>query len=214
MARTKQEIKSFLNSQVGKSVNPKCGRLQGQCVSLVKALFEFLGVDDPYASRGNAKDAGNNYLAQNIAENGKGWLTICINPYMGGGYGHIWIDIKDTDNYEQNGARALITTKNTRPISQGRQFVNLDKHIKPAAPTRTKIIRWNNKRMYRLLEDTYIRSIPSNKKASNLLHKKGEKFDIGEYTEWSNGKKFYRTKKEVANKDMRGYGRSKLRRIT
>jgi hypothetical protein len=213
MARTKQEIKSFLNSQVGKSVNAKCGRLQGQCVSLIKALFEFLGVDDPYVSRGNAKDAGNNYVAQNIAEQGKGWLTVCINPNMGGGYGHIWIDIKDSANYEQNGARALITTKNTRPISQGRQFVNLDKHIKPPGPKITRKLTWTRKRMYKLLEDTYIVSIPDNKKAGTILHKKGETFDIGEYTEWSNGKRFYRTKKQVADKDMRGYGKSKMRRI-
>lgn len=129
MARTKQEIENFLNSQVGKSVNTKAGRLQGQCVSLIKALFEFLGVPDPYASRGNAKDAGNTYLAQNIAERGKGELTVCINKDMGGGYGHIWLKVRDGANYEQNGAKALTTTKNTRPTSQGQQFVNLDKWI-------------------------------------------------------------------------------------
>lgn len=137
MARTKQEVISFLNSQVGKSVNTKAGRLQGQCVSLIKALFEFLGVPDPYASRGNAKDAGNIYLAQNIAERGKGELTVCINKDMGivNGirYGHIWVYVKDGANYEQNGATALRVTKNTRPTSQGQQFVNLDKWIKKSA---------------------------------------------------------------------------------
>ena len=43
MARTKTEIRAFLNSQVGKSVNAKSRPYQGQCVSLVKALLEFLG---------------------------------------------------------------------------------------------------------------------------------------------------------------------------
>lgn len=133
--RTKQEIINFLNKQVGQSVNSKCGKLRGQCVSLNKALFEFLGVPNPYAGRGNAKDVGNNYVAQNIAEKGSGWLNIAVNRKMGGGYGHTWTVIKKNEaNYEQNGAKALRTTKNTRPISQAQQIVNLDKWIKPDAP--------------------------------------------------------------------------------
>lgn len=131
MARTKAEIRAFLDSQVGKRVNAKCGSLSGQCVSLIKALFEFLGVANPYAARGNAKDAGNNYVKQGIARAGDGWLRICVNPHMGGGYGHIWIDLKDETNYEQNGARALTTTKGTRPISNAKQIINLDNWIQP-----------------------------------------------------------------------------------
>ena len=134
MARTKQEIRNFLNSQVGLKVNPKAGIYNGQWVTLTKALLEFLGVADPYAARGNAKDAGDTYIRQGIGTNGRGWLTVCVNRDMGliNGvrYGHIWIDLKDEANYEQNGARALYTTKNTRPISQAQQFVNLDKWIK------------------------------------------------------------------------------------
>ena len=134
MARTKKEVEAFLNSLVGDKVNAKCGIYNGQCVSLPKALFEFLGVPDPYAARGNAKDVGDTLLRQNIAENGKGWLTVVINKSMGniGGvnYGHIWLDLQGIANYEQNGAVALHTTKNTRPLSQGQQFVNLDKWIK------------------------------------------------------------------------------------
>lgn len=134
MARTKAEVRAFLNSQVGKSVNAKAGIYQGQCVSLIKALLEFLGAPDPYAARGHAKDAGDTLVRQGIAANKPGWLNVCVNRSMGniGGvtYGHIWLDLSGEANYEQNGARALYTTKNTRPRSQAQQIVNLDKYIK------------------------------------------------------------------------------------
>lgn len=96
--------------------------------------MEFLGVPDPYAARGNAKDAGDTLIRQDIGKNGKGWLTVVVNRDMGliNGvrYGHIWLDLAGEANFEQNGARALYTTKNTRPLSQGQQFVSLDKWIK------------------------------------------------------------------------------------
>lgn len=133
MARTKAQVVSFLNSQVGQKVNTKCGIYNGQCVSLIKALLEYVGAPNPYAARGNAKDVGDTLLAQNIAESGKGQITVVVNRTMGniGGvtYGHIWVDIAGVANYEQNGAVALHTTKNTRPLSQGQQFVNLDKWL-------------------------------------------------------------------------------------
>jgi hypothetical protein len=129
MAKSKQEIRDFLNAQVGRKVNTKCGSLNGQCVSLIKALMEFLGVSDPYGARGNAKDAGDTYIRQGIGKRGQGWLTICVNRNMGGGYGHIWVDLTNEANYEQNGARALSTTKNTRSISQAQQFVNFDQWV-------------------------------------------------------------------------------------
>lgn len=134
MARTKAEVRAFLDSQVGKiAPHPGYPDLNGQCVTLTKALMEFLGVPNPYAARGNAKDAGDTYIRQGIGTAGKGWLTIVVNRDMGniGGvrYGHIWIDLAGEANYEANGARALYTTKNTRPISQGQQFVNFDKWI-------------------------------------------------------------------------------------
>lgn len=133
MARTKQEVRNFLNGLVGDRVNAKAGVYSGQCVSLTKALLEFLGVNDPYAARGDAKDAGDAYIRQGIGTAGRGWLTVCVNRDMGliNGvrYGHIWVDLKDEANYEQNGAQALYTTKNTRPVSQAQQFVNLDKWI-------------------------------------------------------------------------------------
>lgn len=135
MARTKAEVRAFLNSKVGTIVpHPGIPDLDGQCVTLTKALMEFLGVPNPYAARGHAKDAGDTYIRQDIGEPGKGWLTIVVNRDMGyiGGvhYGHIWVDLAGEANYESNGNRALHTTKNTRPISQGQQFINFDKWIK------------------------------------------------------------------------------------
>lgn len=131
MTRTRQEVRNFLEGQVGHTcVDKSNANLNGQCVCLIKCLMEFLGVPNPYAARGNAKDAGNAYIAQGIGTSGKGWLTICVNPSMGGGYGHIWADLAGEANYESNGAVALRVTKNTRPITQARQFVNFDKWIK------------------------------------------------------------------------------------
>lgn len=134
MARTKAEIRAFLDSKVGTIVpHPGFPGLNGQCVTLTKALMEFLGVPNPYAARGDAINAGDNYIAQGIGTPGKGWLTIVVNRDMGyiGGvhYGHIWVDLAGEANYESNGNRALYTTKNTRPISQGQQFVNFDKWV-------------------------------------------------------------------------------------
>lgn len=154
MTKTEAQIVAFLNSIVGDSVNAKCGKYQGQCVSEIKAVLEFLGVPNPYAARGNATDCADTLLRQNIAENGKGWLTVVVNHDMGYidgvHYGHIWIDVKGVANYEQNGARALHVTKNTRPISQGQQFVNLDKWIQKediVKPTRQQVIDRFNKHL-------------------------------------------------------------------
>lgn len=134
MARTKAEVRAFLDSKVGTIVpHPGYPDLRGQCVTLTKALMEFLGVPNPYKARGNAKDAGDTMLREGIGTAGKGWLTVVVNRDMGyiGGvhYGHIWVDLAGEANYESNGNRALYTTKNTRPISQGQQFINLDKWI-------------------------------------------------------------------------------------
>lgn len=138
MARTKQEIRNWLDSQVGKSVNAKSAPYQGQCVSLLKALLEFLGAPDPYKARGHAKDYGDTLLREGIAKNGDGWLRVVVNRSMGRlfvdnrwqTFGHVWVDLKGEQNYEQNGERALHTTKGTRPYSQREQVINLDKYIK------------------------------------------------------------------------------------
>lgn len=91
---------------------------------------------------------------------------------------------------------------------------NLLGYLRPKGsdmPTKKEV--WKDKRNYGVNQDTYIQAIPSGKKAGKVLHPKGEVLDIGEYTEWANGKKFYRTKKQVADKDQRGYGKSKLTRL-
>lgn len=131
MARTQQEIRNWLNAQVGQSLDANCGDLRGQCVSLIKALMNFLGAPNPYAARGNATDADNAYVAQGIGTNGRGWLTICVNHNFAGGYGHIWVDLLNEANYEQNGAVALRVSKNTRPVTQAQQFVSFDKWVAP-----------------------------------------------------------------------------------
>ena len=138
MSRTKAEVRMWLDSQVGQRVNSQAGTYNGQCVSLIKALLEFLGAPAPYKARGNAKDVGNTLLREGIATDGDGWLRVVVNPDMGviNGvrYGHTWVDLRNETNYEQNGARALCTTKGTRPYSQRRQVVNLDKYIKADEP--------------------------------------------------------------------------------
>lgn len=101
-----------------------------------------MGVDNPYGARGNAKDVGDTLLRQGIAANGPGWLQVVVNRNMGVidgvRYGHIWLDLSGEENYEQNGASALTTTRGTRPLGQGQQIVNLDKYIKadPVAPAK------------------------------------------------------------------------------
>jgi hypothetical protein len=135
MARTRAEIRAFHESLVGRTCVDKSNHeLNGQCVCFIKCLLEFLGVPNPYIARGHAKDYGDALIRQGIGTNGKGWLTVCISRTMGvvGGvtYGHIWDDLAGEANYESNGARALIVTKNTRPMSQATQFIDLDKWVK------------------------------------------------------------------------------------
>lgn len=138
MGKTKEEVRAYLDSKVGKKVPDLNNRsLDGQCVAYVKSLLDFLGVPNPYKPRGNAKDVGDSYLREGIAQNGKGWLQVCVNRSMGGGYGHVWIDLSGETNYEQNGARALKVTKGTRPISQAVQIVNLDKYVATEAQSST-----------------------------------------------------------------------------
>ena len=138
MSKTKAEIRAYLDSKVGKKVPDLNNRsLDGQCVAFVKSLLDFLGAPKPYKPRGNAKDVGDSYLREGIAQNGKGWLQVCVNRSMGGGYGHVWIDLSGETNYEQNGAQALHVTKGTRPIRQAVQIVNLDKYVATEAPSST-----------------------------------------------------------------------------
>lgn len=135
MAKTKQEVRDWLDSQVGKKIEcPNNRSLDGQCVTLIKALLAFLGCPTAWQARGNAKDVGDSYVRDGIAKPGKGWLQVCVNKRLGGGYGHVWIDLSGETNYEQNGARALHVTKGTRSIQTAQQIVNLDQWASGDAP--------------------------------------------------------------------------------
>jgi hypothetical protein len=72
-----------------------------------------------------------------------------------------------------------------------------------------------DQRLYEFTQDTYAVSMPDNKKVGTILHKKGETINLanGDYTEYNNGKKFYRREKEVKNDKMVGYGKTKLRKV-
>ena len=154
MARTRAEVRAFLDSKVNHiCVDQSDQRLNGQCVCLIKNLMDFLGVPNPYAARGNAKDAGDAYIRQGIGTSGRGWLTVVVNRDMGliAGvrYGHIWLDLLNESNFESNGARALYVTKNTRPVQQGQQFINFDKWITgddemPIQDTDHEYSRWRD----------------------------------------------------------------------
>lgn len=129
--KTKQEVINFLESKVGTKV-PCPGRkdLDGQCVTLIKSLMEFIGVPDPYKARGNAKAAISAYLNEGIADNGAGFLSVFSNKDMGGGYGHIWCNAGDGDGvfYESNGLKPLIVTKGKTYSFDS--VCNFDKYIK------------------------------------------------------------------------------------
>jgi len=94
--RTKQEVINFLESKVGTKVvcvgNPS---LDGQCVTLIKSLMEYLGVPDHYKYRGHGKDCIAKYLSEGIAKPGLGFISVFSNKNMGGGYGHIWCNAGD-----------------------------------------------------------------------------------------------------------------------
>lgn len=139
--KTKQQVIDFLESKVGTTV-PCPGRpdLDGQCVTLIKALMEFLGVPDPYKARGHAKTVISTYLKEGIAEQGPGFLSVFSNKNMGGNYGHVWVNAGDGHGtyYEQNGQKALVVTK-------GRTYnydnvCNFDKYIKENMPDEYAVI--------------------------------------------------------------------------
>ena len=129
MPRSKEELRNYLNGVVGQSISAEDGDLRGQCVSLIKGVMAYVGVPNPRAARGHAAQAGDQYIREGIGTPGGGWMTVCVNRQMAAPYGHIWIDIAGEFNIEQNGARALFVTKNTRPRSQAQQLVNFDRWV-------------------------------------------------------------------------------------
>lgn len=135
MSRTKQEIRNYLDSLVGKRVVcPNNRGLDGQCVTLVKSLLAFLGCPSAWQARGNATAVASNYVRDGIAKNGKGWLQVCVNHNYARGVGHVWIDLAGETNYESNGAKPLTVTKGTRGYNQAQQIVNLDQWVNFAEP--------------------------------------------------------------------------------
>lgn len=139
--KTLAEVENYLNSIVGLKLEcPNNRSLDGQCVTEIKCLMQFLGCPDPWKARGNARDVGDNYLRDGICENRQGQLNVCVNRNYANGYGHVWVDINGVGNWESNGAKALTVTKNTRPISEAQQIITLDKWLTNAATT-----NWNTK---------------------------------------------------------------------
>lgn len=138
MSKTKQEIRNWLDSQIGKKVVCVDNRaLDGQCVTLIKALLDFLGCPSAWQARGNATDVATNYVKAGIAKNGRGWLQVCVNHNYAGRLGHVWVDLSGETSYECNGAKALHVTKGTRGINQAQQIVNFDQWVnfdQPAQP--------------------------------------------------------------------------------
>lgn len=128
--KTKAEIRSYLDSCVGHTIEcPNNRSLDGQCVTLIKALLSYLGAPSPWKARGHAKDYADSLVKEGIASTGDGWLRVCVNKSMGQPYGHVWIDLNGETNYESNGAKHLLCSKGTRPIKQAQQIVNLDKYV-------------------------------------------------------------------------------------
>ena len=129
--KTKQEVINFLESKVGTKV-PCVGNssLDGQCVTLIKALMEFLGVPNPYKARGHGKDCINNYLKEGIADPGPGLISVFSNKDMAVGYGHVWCNAGDGAGtyYESNGSKPLIVTKGQNYSYDN--VCNFDKYIK------------------------------------------------------------------------------------
>ncbi|MHC5216107.1 glucosaminidase domain-containing protein [Enterococcus sp. LJL128] len=104
MAKTIGEVKSFLDSLIGQiTVDKSNAGLNGQCVSLIKNILEFVGAPNPYAARGNAKDIPVTYASEGIANVGSGTLNIAVNRNGGGGYGHVWVKI-GSDSWQANWA--------------------------------------------------------------------------------------------------------------
>ena len=129
--KTKQEVINFLESKVGTKVPCKGNSsLDGHCVTLIKALMEFLDMPDPYKARGHANTCIQTYLDEGIADKGIGFLSVFSNKNMGGDYGHVWCNAGEGNGvyYESNGAKSLICTKGK--TYQYDHVCNFDRYIK------------------------------------------------------------------------------------
>lgn len=220
----------FEKSMLGKDRIDTDGVPKGeiyQCVDLVKRYMRDVhGLQ--YGSYGNAIDYWNQTapavlnkftrVSGSAAQEGD---IVVFKGNPGNSYGHIGVATgKKTDStvevLEQNGATGDGDGKGgdeirKRSISRDRVAGLL--RPRKSIVKRTKRIVWTKRRNYALVADTKIAHIPTNVTAGTTVHKRGEVLDMGEYTEWSNGKKFYRTKKQVKDGDNRGYGKSRVVRV-
>ena len=133
MARTIAEVRAFLDSLIGLvTVDKSDGSLNGQCVSLIKNVLEFVGAPNPYVARGHAKDIPVTYVTQGIARTGNGNLNVAVNRYGGDGFGHVWIKIGSyTWQANMNGKPVKKNTYED-PITD---IINLDQWITGGAPS-------------------------------------------------------------------------------
>jgi len=131
--KNKQEIREYLQSIVGTSQVPGQD-YQGQCVSLIKALFAFLDVPNPYGARGNATDTATNYCNEGIARPGGGWLQVCVNHNDAQGLGHVWLDLAGEANYQQNANSNPTVQSGTADIAHAQTICNLDQWVAADAP--------------------------------------------------------------------------------
>lgn len=119
---SQNEALKWLHNTVGVSIDFD-GAYGAQCVDLVKAYYDYLGVG---AQHGNAQDYRSNYLPQ-------GWQRIegaeplpgDILIYIGGTYGHVAVYESDYSTYHQNWGVPYVINMTDRPynaISTGRVY--------------------------------------------------------------------------------------------
>ncbi len=111
---TQQEALSWLRNVVGVSIDFD-GAYGAQCVDLLKAYYDYLGVG---AQHGNAKDYRSNFLPE-------GWQRIegadplpgDILIYIGGDYGHVAVYESDYSTYHQNWGCSYVINMTDRPYN-------------------------------------------------------------------------------------------------
>jgi hypothetical protein len=100
-----QRIRNWANVNINKTfVDQSDPRLNGQCVALVKCfLAECCDcIPNPYGSRGNAKDYGENLVEQGLATYATEPQAGDILVWTGGAYGHIALYLGSGVLFEEN----------------------------------------------------------------------------------------------------------------
>jgi len=146
--KTQAEVHAFLDSLVGTTViEPTNPELNGECVTLIKALLNFMRVPYPWKARGHAKDFGDSCLNEGIAKLAELDSHVRVYIRRTPGDGHIWCSVGDYivihDYYESNGSAGKIVSKNTKgPLSICDQIITFDQWMAgggtPPIPTKSK----------------------------------------------------------------------------